>query len=72
ELIRAIRERGITVLLVEHVMEVVMPISDRVVVLDSGKKIAEGPPQEIAENPEVIAAYLGEKYRPRQEEAGEG
>ena len=72
ELIRAIRARGITVLLVEHVMEVVMPISDRVVVLDSGKKIAEGPPQEIVENPEVIAAYLGEKYRPRQEEAGEG
>ena len=67
ELIRAIRERGTTVLLVEHVMEVLMPISDHVVVLDSGRKIAEGPPQTIVRNPDVIAAYLGEKYRPRDE-----
>ncbi|MDI3340440.1 MAG: ABC transporter ATP-binding protein [Sphaerobacter sp.] len=66
ELIRAIRERGVTVLLVEHVMEVVMPISHRVIVLDSGRKIAEGPPAAIVENPEVIAAYLGEKYRPQR------
>jgi len=43
-----------------------------VIVLDSGRKIAEGPPQAIVENPEVIAAYLGEKYRPRREETGEG
>jgi branched-chain amino acid transport system ATP-binding protein len=64
ELIRAIRARGITVLMVEHVMEVLMPISDHVVVLDSGHPIAEGPPQEIVRNPAVIAAYLGEKYRP--------
>ena len=67
DLIRAIRERGITILLVEHVMEVVMPVSDRVVVLDSGRKIAEGPPAEIVRNPEVIAAYLGERYRPDAE-----
>ena len=63
QLVRAIRERGITVLLVEHVMEVIMPISDRVIVLNYGSKIAEGPPAEIARTEEVIDAYLGRKYR---------
>ncbi|MCL6558438.1 MAG: ABC transporter ATP-binding protein [Firmicutes bacterium] len=62
ELIRAINEQGITLFVVEHVMEVIMPISERVVVLDGGNKIAEGPPEEVAKNPEVIKAYLGEKY----------
>ncbi len=55
-------ELGITVMLIEHVMELVMKISDRVVVLDSGRKIAEGNPQEIANDPAVIKAYLGERY----------
>ncbi len=64
ELIRAIAGRGVTIVLVEHVMEVVMPLSDRLVVLDSGVKIAEGPPAAIARDPAVVAAYLGEKYRP--------
>jgi branched-chain amino acid transport system ATP-binding protein len=64
ELVRAIRDRGISILMVEHVMEVVMPISDHVYVLDSGRLIAEGAPRAVIENPEVIAAYLGEKYRP--------
>ena len=53
---------GVTVMLIEHVMELVMKISDRVIVLDSGRKIAEGNPGEIAENPAVIKAYLGERY----------
>lgn len=61
-LINLIRERGITVFLVEHDMKVVMGISDRVSVLDYGKKIAEGTPVEVKNNEDVIAAYLGAEY----------
>jgi branched-chain amino acid transport system ATP-binding protein len=62
ELVKKIRKSGVTVLLVEHVMEVVMPISNRVVVLDYGRKIAEDAPQKVINNEEVIKAYLGDKY----------
>lgn len=58
-LIRRLRSEGITVLLIEHAMRVVMNLSDRVVVLDHGKKLAEGTPQEVARMPAVIEAYLG-------------
>ncbi len=60
-LIKKIRDLGTTVTLVEHDMNVVMNISDRVVVLDFGQKIAEGPPAEIKENQKVIEVYLGEE-----------
>jgi len=62
-LVRTFREDGLTMIVVEHVMEAVMPISDRVVVLDYGKKIAEGAPGEIVRDERVIEAYLGVKHR---------
>lgn len=59
ELIRKVRSRGIAVLLIEHDMKVVMPLSDKVVVMDEGRKIAEGTPGEVQNNARVIQAYLG-------------
>jgi branched-chain amino acid transport system ATP-binding protein len=58
-IIRGIRERGITIMIIEHHMRVIMSICDRIVVLTYGQKLAEGTPGEIARNPEVIKAYLG-------------
>jgi branched-chain amino acid transport system ATP-binding protein len=62
DLVKRVQQAGITILLVEHVMEVVMPISNRVVVLNYGKKIAEDVPEKVINNEEVIKAYLGDKY----------
>jgi branched-chain amino acid transport system ATP-binding protein len=61
-MIRTMRDQGITILLIEHVMRVIMGVSDRIVVLDHGEKIAEGAPAEIVENQAVIDSYLGERY----------
>jgi branched-chain amino acid transport system ATP-binding protein len=76
ELIVGLKKEGMTILMVEHIMEAIMPISDKVVVLSGGVKIAEGAPGEISRNEEVITAYLGEKFSKRLAESrdrgGEG
>ena len=61
-LIRAVRDQGVTVVMVEHVMEVVLPLVDRAVVLNLGRVLTQGTPAEIVKNPEVIRAYLGDRY----------
>jgi branched-chain amino acid transport system ATP-binding protein len=62
DLIKKIRENGVTIIIVEHIMKVIMTISDRIHAINFGQTIAEGTPEEVANNPAVIKAYLGEQY----------
>jgi branched-chain amino acid transport system ATP-binding protein len=61
-LVREIRKTGVTVFIIEHIMRVIMTLSDRISILHHGQKIAEGAPQEVVRNEKVIKAYLGEEY----------
>jgi branched-chain amino acid transport system ATP-binding protein len=61
-LIQKIRDAGVTIIIVEHVMKVIMGISDRVLAINFGREITTGTPREVANHPEVIKAYLGETY----------
>jgi branched-chain amino acid transport system ATP-binding protein len=74
ELIRSLRDEGITILVVEHVMKAIMSVSDSVLVMHEGGELVHGSPQEVVEDERVIEAYLGERYaermraRPRAED----
>lgn len=69
ELCLQLKKEGITLVIVEHIMEAIMPISDRVVVLNAGRKIAEGKPEEVVNDEEVIKAYLGERYHAKSKKS---
>jgi branched-chain amino acid transport system ATP-binding protein len=72
ELIQQIAASGITILVIEHVMKVITALARRVVVLHQGRKLADGPPQSVLNDPRVVSAYLGERYASRAQTGGAG
>ncbi|NYT77473.1 branched-chain amino acid ABC transporter ATP-binding protein/permease [Alcaligenaceae bacterium] len=62
QMLRRIRDSGVSILLIEHMMQATMALSDRIIVINEGKVLVSGPPQEVVENPAVIEAYLGKEY----------
>ncbi len=68
EIIKELNKSGITLIIIEHIMEAIMNISDKIIVLSFGKKIAEGSPEEISNNPQVIEAYFGVEEEEEEEE----
>lgn len=62
ELIKRIRDRGVTLMVIEHVMKAIRNVSDRIMVLHHGEKLTEGSPDEVLNNPDVVSAYLGQRY----------
>jgi branched-chain amino acid transport system ATP-binding protein len=65
ELVRRIRSGGVTVVLIEHVMRVIVGVCERVLVLNLGRVLVEGPPADVLRDERVVEAYLGERYRQR-------
>jgi branched-chain amino acid transport system permease protein len=64
-MIRRVRKAGITVVIIEHTMQALLRLADRLVVLDQGRRLAEGPPGEVTRQPAVIEAYLGKRWLAR-------